>query len=239
MLARLADLGIAAPRRVLAVAGLLLVLAAVYGELRGRPPVAPADSTIRTPPRARAGPPAARLPCRRRQPDPRGHARPPASTTSASARPGPRRGQAPSQARRTPARSQSYWTAPEDQAAALRSSDGRFRTRGRPGRRRRQPGPQARRRHHRAADRLARRRHRASAAGIGNAFQQVNDQTKDDLAKAESIAIPLTVIALIWVFGSFVAALLPLVVGLSAIIGTMAILRGLAASPTCRSTRST
>jgi RND superfamily putative drug exporter len=56
----------------------------------------------------------------------------------------------------------------------------------------------------------------------------VNDQTKKDLAIAEAIAIPLTVIALIWVFGSFIAALLPLVVGLSSIIGTMAVLRGLA-----------
>ena len=56
----------------------------------------------------------------------------------------------------------------------------------------------------------------------------MNDQTKKDLAIAEAIAIPLTVIALIWVFGSFIAALLPLVVGLSSIIGTMAVLRGLA-----------
>jgi RND superfamily putative drug exporter len=45
---------------------------------------------------------------------------------------------------------------------------------------------------------------------------------------AESIAIPITMIVLIWVFGSLVAALLPLAVGLSAIIGTMAVLRGLA-----------
>jgi putative drug exporter of the RND superfamily len=65
--------------------------------------------------------------------------------------------------------------------------------------------------------------------GIGNAYQQVNDQTKNDLAMAEGIAIPITVVVLIWVFGSLIAALLPLAVGLSAIIGTMAILRGLAA----------
>jgi RND superfamily putative drug exporter len=64
--------------------------------------------------------------------------------------------------------------------------------------------------------------------GFGNAFDEVNDQTKKDLAIAEAIAIPLTVIALIWVFGSLLASLLPLVVGLSSIIGTMAILRGLA-----------
>src|SRR5262249_40514879 len=64
--------------------------------------------------------------------------------------------------------------------------------------------------------------------GIGNAYQQVNDQTKHDLAVSESFAIPITVVVLIWVFGSLVAALLPLAVGISAIIGTMAILRTLA-----------
>jgi RND superfamily putative drug exporter len=41
------------------------------------------------------------------------------------------------------------------------------------------------------------------------------------------IAIPITVIVLIWVFGSFIASLLPLVVGISSIVGTMAMLRGL------------
>ncbi|HEV7205821.1 MAG TPA: MMPL family transporter [Jatrophihabitans sp.] len=66
------------------------------------------------------------------------------------------------------------------------------------------------------------------AGGFGNAFDQVNDQTKKDLATAEMITIPLTVIALIWVFGSLLASLLPLVVGLFAIVGTMASLRGLA-----------
>ena len=66
------------------------------------------------------------------------------------------------------------------------------------------------------------------AGGIIATIHTVNDLVKSDLARSEAIAIPLTVIALIWVFGSFVAALLPLVVGLSSIIGTMAILRGLA-----------
>jgi RND superfamily putative drug exporter len=56
----------------------------------------------------------------------------------------------------------------------------------------------------------------------------VNDQTKKDLSRAEAIAIPLTMIVLIWVFGSLIAALLPLVVGISSIVGTMAVLRGLA-----------
>ena len=64
--------------------------------------------------------------------------------------------------------------------------------------------------------------------GFGNAFDQVNAQTKDDLAMAEAITIPITVVALIWVFGSLLASLLPLLVGLTSIVGTMAILRGLA-----------
>ncbi len=59
-------------------------------------------------------------------------------------------------------------------------------------------------------------------------YHQVNLQTRKDLAKAEAIAIPLTTIVLIWVFGSVIAALLPLAVGLFSIISTMAALRGLA-----------
>ena len=59
-------------------------------------------------------------------------------------------------------------------------------------------------------------------------YHQVNVQTRKDLAKAEAIAIPLTTIVLIWVFGSLIAALLPLAVGLFSIISTMATLRGLA-----------
>jgi RND superfamily putative drug exporter len=43
------------------------------------------------------------------------------------------------------------------------------------------------------------------------------------------IAIPLTVIALTVVFGSFVASILPVAVGLASIIGTMAALRAIAA----------
>ena len=48
--------------------------------------------------------------------------------------------------------------------------------------------------------------------GFGNAFDQVNTQTKKDLAMAEAIAIPITVVVLIGVFGSFIASLLPLAI---------------------------
>ena len=48
------------------------------------------------------------------------------------------------------------------------------------------------------------------------------------MAVSEAVAIPLTTIVLILVFGSLWAALLPVAVGITAIIGTMAVLRGLA-----------
>jgi RND superfamily putative drug exporter len=66
-----------------------------------------------------------------------------------------------------------------------------------------------------------------TAGGGAIAYQQANDDVKEDLARAELIAIPLTALALIWVFGSVVASLLPIAVGLTCIVGTMAILRGL------------
>ena len=121
----------------------------------------------------------------------------------------------------------SYWTAPKQQAAALVSQNGASalvlaRVQGDDS-----TAPK------RVADitaPLTGTHHgvEVKAGGLGTTFNEVNDQTKKDLAIAEAIAIPLTVIALIWVFGSFIAALLPLVVGLSSIIGTMAVLRGLA-----------
>ena len=66
------------------------------------------------------------------------------------------------------------------------------------------------------------------AGGLAIAYHQVNEDVKSDLTKSEMVAIPLTVIALIWVFGSFVASILPVAVGLASIIGTMVVLRVLA-----------
>ncbi len=42
----------------------------------------------------------------------------------------------------------------------------------------------------------------------------------------ESIAIPLSFLVLVWVFGGLLAAALPLAVGGLAILGSMAVLRG-------------
>lgn len=50
---------------------------------------------------------------------------------------------------------------------------------------------------------------------------------KEDLTRAELIALPITLVLLVMVFGSAIAALLPLGIGIIAILGTNAVLRGL------------
>ncbi|MFE7814159.1 MMPL family transporter [Streptomyces sp. NPDC057433] len=50
---------------------------------------------------------------------------------------------------------------------------------------------------------------------------------QEDLLRAELIALPVTLVLLVMVFGSAVAALLPLGIGIVAILGANAILRGL------------
>ncbi|MFJ8533308.1 MMPL family transporter [Streptomyces sp. NPDC093591] len=50
---------------------------------------------------------------------------------------------------------------------------------------------------------------------------------QEDLVRAEVIALPVTLVLLVMVFGSAVAAMLPLGIGIVAILGTNAVLRGL------------
>ncbi|MGP4043964.1 MMPL family transporter [Streptomyces sp. 2A115] len=57
------------------------------------------------------------------------------------------------------------------------------------------------------------------SAAVGN---DVSSQVAADLAVAEAIAVPVTLVLLVLVFGSVVAALLPLIIGLIAIVGTFA-----------------
>jgi RND superfamily putative drug exporter len=64
--------------------------------------------------------------------------------------------------------------------------------------------------------------------GRAEVFHQVGDQVEKDLQKAESIAVPITLVLLVLVFGSVVAAGLPLAVGGLAIVGTFLVLRVLA-----------
>ena len=60
--------------------------------------------------------------------------------------------------------------------------------------------------------------------GFAEVFRQVNKQVESDLLRAELIAFPITLLLMILVFGSLVAAGLPLVVGAIAIVGTFLVL---------------
>ncbi|WP_405581775.1 MMPL family transporter [Streptomyces sp. NBC_01190] len=62
------------------------------------------------------------------------------------------------------------------------------------------------------------------SAAVGDELQST---IRADLLRAEVIALPITLLLLVMVFGSAIAALLPLGVGIVAILGTSAVLRGL------------
>ncbi|RUP03498.1 MAG: MMPL family transporter [Mycobacterium sp.] len=66
------------------------------------------------------------------------------------------------------------------------------------------------------------------AGGSAMVYAQINQQTEKDLLRMEVIAIPLSFLALIWVFGGVLAAALPVAVGGFAILGSLAVLRGIA-----------
>ncbi|OBI23088.1 hypothetical protein A5712_11340 [Mycobacterium sp. E2327] len=66
------------------------------------------------------------------------------------------------------------------------------------------------------------------AGGSALVYQQVNQQTEKDLLRMEMIAIPLSFVALVWVFGGLLAAALPVAVGGVAIVGSLAVLRAIA-----------
>ena len=121
---------------------------------------------------------------------------------------------------------QSYWTTPKGARAGLRSQDGTYglvvsHIKGNDNDIQVRAG--------KLADELGTGTRGATVqvGGAALAYHQVNDQTKKDLALSEAIAVPLTAIALILVFGSLIAALVPLAVGILAIIETLAILRSL------------
>ncbi|MDQ6853411.1 MAG: MMPL family transporter [Actinomycetota bacterium] len=60
--------------------------------------------------------------------------------------------------------------------------------------------------------------------GFAEAFRQVNEQTESDLVQGELLAFPIVLVLMVLVFGSVVAAGLPLVVGALAIVGTFLVL---------------
>jgi RND superfamily putative drug exporter len=63
------------------------------------------------------------------------------------------------------------------------------------------------------------------AGGEAMTDAQITLQTRNDLKVMEAIAVPVSFLVLVWVFGGFMAAAIPLGVGSFAILGSMAELR--------------
>ena len=64
-----------------------------------------------------------------------------------------------------------------------------------------------------------------AAGGRGPLFEEVGSTIEKDLQRAELVALPIVLLLLVVVFGSFIAASLPLAIGVFAIIGTFFVLR--------------
>jgi RND superfamily putative drug exporter len=56
-------------------------------------------------------------------------------------------------------------------------------------------------------------------------YAQINKQNQEDLLLMEMIAIPLSFLVLVWVFGGLLAAALPMALGALAVVGSMSVLR--------------
>ncbi len=67
-----------------------------------------------------------------------------------------------------------------------------------------------------------------SYGGYAPSFNEVNDQTREDLVSAELIAFPILAVLLLLVFRSVIAAFIPLLIGGLSIIGTLFALRVMA-----------
>jgi len=120
----------------------------------------------------------------------------------------------------------SAWTAPPPAAPTLMSKDGKTGliiagiTGGESG---------AQKHAKQLSDQLVHDRDGLTVRASGEAMTsvQVNSQTEKDLLRMESIAIPLSFVVLVWVFGGLMAAALPLAVGGFASLGSMAVLRAI------------
>ncbi|MFI6500210.1 MMPL family transporter [Nonomuraea typhae] len=87
-------------------------------------------------------------------------------------------------------------------------------------------GTQTKRRHYaEIKDRLAVENLQVRVGGAVPLLEELNDQTARDLARAEAISLPVLLVLLVIVFGSLVAAGLPLVVGLLSVLGALVLLR--------------
>jgi putative drug exporter of the RND superfamily len=63
------------------------------------------------------------------------------------------------------------------------------------------------------------------AGGPAMQYAQINKQNQEDLLLMEMIAIPLSFLVLVWVFGGLLAAALPMALGALAVVGSMTVLR--------------
>ena len=63
------------------------------------------------------------------------------------------------------------------------------------------------------------------AGGTAMVNLEITEQSKRDLVLLEATVVPLSFLVLIWVFGGLFAAALPVVVGVMAILGALAVLR--------------
>jgi putative drug exporter of the RND superfamily len=63
------------------------------------------------------------------------------------------------------------------------------------------------------------------AGGPAMQYAQINKQNQDDLVVMEMIALPLSFVVLIWVFGGLLTAALPMALGALAVVGSMTVLR--------------
>jgi uncharacterized membrane protein YdfJ with MMPL/SSD domain len=64
-----------------------------------------------------------------------------------------------------------------------------------------------------------------AVGGFAPGFNETNDQTRNDLTKAELIAFPVLALLLLFVFRGVVAASIPLLLGVISIVGTLLVLR--------------
>jgi len=78
------------------------------------------------------------------------------------------------------------------------------------------------------SDRLVRDRDGVTVRAGGEAMVnvEITEQSQRDLLLMESLAIPISFVVLVWVFGGALAAAIPLAVGGMAILGALAVLRG-------------
>ncbi|MDI2130931.1 MMPL family transporter [Yinghuangia seranimata] len=77
-------------------------------------------------------------------------------------------------------------------------------------------------------DRLASPDLQVTVGGPAALFDEVNTQSKEDLGKAEALALPVLFVLLILIFRNVRAAALPVVIGVLAIVGSLAVLRVMA-----------